>query len=371
MSATDLGAGQPYNKYAWGHKAYDEFIEQFFFTGMLGNGENAIIEHITELTKNSKGEVGAWLRLILDIHGGGVVGDNSLVDRERNLEASWIAAHFDQMRNGMVTKGRLSEQKSVIDQRKEFRKKMARWYAEVQEIQAILTASGITYDQNIDGSPRVTPAGQDLWTDLAYAADVTAPTSNRHYRVDATDILDAGDTTQVAAADVPTYKVIPQLEALASTSHLTPLRYGGEEYYLWLIHKNSMARLWQDADFRSVVVDGSVRGPNNPVFKNTKVTMNNLIIKPYNRVYNTTGAASGVSKWGSGEAIDGTRSLLLGAQALAFVDLGPLNWEEETRDYKNRWGLGVDKMAGWLKPKFKSSYTQTVEDLLIAVDMAY
>lgn len=369
MSSVDLGAGQPYNKYAWGHKAYDEFIEQFFFTGMLGNGENAIIEHITELTKNSKGEVGAWLHLILDIHGGGVVGDNTLINRERNLEASWIKAEFDQLRNGMVTKGRLSEQKSVIQARKEFRKKMARWYAEVMEDQAILTASGISYAFNVDGSPRVTPDGQDVWTDLAYANDVTAPTGNRHVRVDATDVLDLGDTTQTLAADIPTYAVIPELEALASTSRLTPLRIGGEEYFLWLIHKNSMAALWRDADFRSVVVDGSVRGPNNPIFKGTKITMNNLIIKSYNRVYNTKGAAD-TNKWGSGGHVDGTRSLLMGAQALAMVDLGPLNWEEEDRDYKNRWGLAVDKMAGWLKPSFKNSYTNTVEDLLIAVDMA-
>jgi len=370
MSATDLYTQQPYNKDAWGHKAYDEFMAQFYFTGMLGNGENAIIEHITELTKNSKGEAGAWLHLITDIHGGGVVGDNTLEGRLRQLETSWIRCQFDQLRNGMETKGRMSEQKAVVDARKAFRQKLARFFAQSYEEQAVLTQSGISYALNTDGSTRTIPAGQDAWTDLAYAADVSAPTANRFVRWTAASGFVAGDTTQVAATDVMKYEMLPDLEALAATRNLTPLRMGGEDYYVWLIHTNAMAALWKDANFRAAVVQGESRGPDNPIFKGSKVTMNNLIIKPYKRVYNTKGAAS-TSKWGSGGTVDGSRSLLLGAQALAMVDLGAVNWEEENYDFNARWALAGDKMAGFLKPKFKDSYTGTVEDFgCIAVDHA-
>jgi len=371
MSGTDFHAQQPYNKDAWGHKTYDEYIEQFYFTGMLGQGDAAVIDHITELTKNSKGESGAWMHLISDIHGGGVVGDNQMEGRERELEASWIRAQFDQMRNGFVTKGNTAEQKSVINTRKNFRKKNARWLAETMEDQAILTASGIGYGFNVDGSPRVTPAGQDPWTDLAYAADVTAPSANRHVRWDSTtDTFIAGNTGNVVVGDKPEYSMLPQLEALARRKRLTPLRVGGEEYFVWLIHTDSMAKLWQDAEFRSIVVNGEMRGGNNPIFKGSKVTMNNIIIKPYLRVFNTGGAASG-SKWGSGGLVNGTRSLLLGTQALGMVDLGPVGWEEDFRDFRNRWALSINKMGGWIKPKFKDSYTGTVEDYgLCAVDFA-
>src|SRR5690348_8603272 len=260
MSATDLYAQQPYNKDAWGHKAYDEFKDLFYFTGMLGQGENAIIEHITELSKNNKGEAGAWLKLIVDIHGGGVVGDNTMEGRERELEASWMRVNFDYLRNAMVTKGKKSEQKSVIDARKQFRKKMARWLAESLEEQAILTASGISYAYNTDGSARVTPASQDPWTDLDYAADVAAPTTNRHVRWDATDGFVAGDTTAVATADVPTYAMVPELEAIARGRNITPIRIGGDEYFVWMIHTDAMAKLWRDSDFRSIVKDAGARG---------------------------------------------------------------------------------------------------------------
>src|SRR3546814_11963754 len=89
------------------------------------------------------------MHLVCDVHGGGVVGDNTLEGRERSLESSWIRANFDQIRNGFVTKGRVSEQKSVINTRKQFRKKNARWLAETYEDQAILTASGISYATKI------------------------------------------------------------------------------------------------------------------------------------------------------------------------------------------------------------------------------
>jgi len=371
MTATDFYAGQPYNKDAWGHKAYDEYKEMFFFTGMLGEGENAIIEHITELSKNNKGEAGAWLKLICDVHGGGVVGDNTMEGRERELEASWLRCNFDQIRNAMITKGRKAEQKSVIDTRKQFRKKMARWLAEVYEDQAVLTASGISYAFNTDGSARVTPAGQDNWTDLDYAADVSAPTTNRHVRwSSASSSLVAGDTTAVIAGDTATYGIIPELEALAKTRRITPIRIGGNEHYVWLIHTNTMARLWRDSDFRSIVVNAGSRGNENPIFKGAFTTMNGLIIKPYNRTFNTLGAASG-SKWGAASTINGSRSLLLGAQALGMVDLGAMNWEEDTKDYGSRWGLSVDKMGGFIKAKFKDSFTGTVEDFsTIAVDHA-
>lgn len=367
MSATDFYAGQPYDKLAWGHKAYDEFKDQFFFTGMLGKDASAVIEHITELSKNNKGEAGAYLHLITDIHGGGVVGDNTLEGRERELEASWLRCNYDYLRNAMVTKGKKSDQKSVIDARKQFRKKMARWLAESLEEQAILTASGISYAYNTDGSTRSTPAGQDAWTDLDYAADVAAPTANRHLRWDATDGLVAGATASVDTADTVKYDLIPALEAAARTKNLTPLRIGGDEYFVWLCHSNAMAKLWQNSDFRSVVKDAGVRGNENPIFKGSYITMNNLIIKPYRRVYTTTNATT---KWGGG-SVNGSRSLLLGAQALAMVDLGPVGWEEDDKDYRHRWGLAVDKAVGFTKAKFKDSLTGTVEDFsILAVDHA-
>jgi hypothetical protein len=82
------------------------------------------------------------------------------------------------------------------------------------------------------------------------------------------------------------------------------------------------------------------------------------------------GAASG-SKWGSGSAVNGTRSLLMGAQALAFADITQnMEWEEDADDYNNRYGIAISNFYGMLKPRFKSAFDgDTTQDFgVVAVD---
>lgn len=371
MGATDFGSMEPQKKLAYRLKAYEEFQEKFFFTKMLGKDGSSVIEHITELTKNAKGEAGAFFHLIPRLTGGGVVGDNELRGRERTLSAHWNRVNYDQIRNGVINKGKLSDQKSVIQFRRPARRSLSTWLADAWEDQAILTASGISFALNTDGSPRETPEGQDPWTDLEYAADVKPPSPNRHFRWDKDNGLVAGDTDAVAAEDVVTYDLLPMLKARAAMKRITPIVAGGKEYYILLVHEDTMARLYRDANFRQALVGADARGGNHKIFTGAHVTMNGLVIHPYARVFNTSGAASG-SKWGQSGTVDGTRSLLLGSQALALADLGAPDWEEEKPDYKNRLGIALAKMGGWLKPQFPSSYDGgSVEDFgLMAIDHA-
>lgn len=371
MSATDFGSMEPQKKLAYRLKAYEEYSEKFFFTKMLGKEGASVIEHITELTKNSKGEAGAFFHLISRITGGGAVGDNRLRGRERQLEAHWQRVNFDQIRNAIINKGRLADQKSVIQFRRPARRSLSHWLADTWEEQAILTASGISYEFNTDGSPRQTPEGQDPWTDLEYAADVRPPSPNRHFRWTASNGLQPGDTDAVADNDVVTYDLLPSIKAKAAVKRITPITAGGKDYYILLVHEETMARFYRDPNFRQALVGADARGPNHKIFSGAVVTMNGLIIHPYARVYNTSGATNG-NKWGASASVDGTRSLLLGAQGLALADLGAPGWEEEQEDYKNRYGVSIDKMGGWLKPQFPSSYDGgSVEDFgLMAIDHA-
>lgn len=371
MGATDFGSMEPQKKLAYRLKAYEEYQEKFFFTKMLGQQGKGVIEHVTELTKNSKGEAGAFFHLIGRLSGGGIVGDNTAEGRERTMEAFWQKINFDQLRNPVINKGRLADQKSVIQFRQPARKALSDWLAETNEELAIMTASGISYGLATDGSPRSTPDGQDPWTDLDFAADVSAPSANRHFRWDKTEGLVAGDTTAIAADDLPSYGLIPSLKAKAKMKRITPIMAGGKEYFIWLVHEETMASLYRDADFRASLVGGDTRGDANKLFTGAVVTMNGLIIQPYTRVFNTSGATNG-NKWGASNAVNGTRSLLLGAQALALADLGAPGWTEEGKDYGNRQAIVIDKMFGWLKPQFPSSYDGgSVEDFgLMAVDFA-
>lgn len=368
---TDFAAQQPKQKLAWGHETYRAFRENFFFDGWLGQGQDAIVEHITEITTNDKGVSGAMLRLVADIYGGGTVGDNQLRGRERRLDAAWQEVTFDQIRNGVVTKGELAEQKSVIQTRDEAKDVLARWMANTVEDQLILCGSGISFSQNIDGSPRVSPDAQDNWTGLDYASNVRAPSTNRHVRWDSTtNKFVQGNTAAVIAGDTPVYKMLPQLFALARRRRIKPIRSKGKDYLVFLTTPEAISSFYQDPDFRTTIVQGGVRGDDNAIFKNATVTLHGLVLQDYTKVYNTLGAAGG-SKWGASGTVDGARSLLLGAQALAFADLKVPMWKEELDDYENVKGIAVRKWMGVLQPRFPDPFSGTVEDFnRICVDHA-
>lgn len=194
MAATDpsVSMSPAERKYAFRKRILTEYTEGFFFTG--STGPDNIIEQVNELSTNNKGESGAYFPMLPHIRGGGIVSDNTIRGREREVDAYWQKCTYDLLANAVRNKGPVSDQKSLIQLRNVYRPLLTDWLKDANEEQAILTASGIGYGFNTDGSPRITPAGQDNWTDLEYASDVAAPTAGRHIRWDATGGLVDGDT---------------------------------------------------------------------------------------------------------------------------------------------------------------------------------
>lgn len=368
MTFTAFGALQPQSKRAWGKEAYKAYRDNLFFRKLIGSGENAVVDRVTELTKTEKGEK-AMIHLVADLVGGGIVGDNQAEGRESEMQSYWQEIQIDQLRKAVKNKGRMDDQKSVIRFRKTGKDKLGQWGANTVDDLLILTASGISYAFELDGSVRVVPNGEDNLNTLSFAADVKPPSANRHFRFDGTN-LQAGDTGQITSGHLPKYGMMVDMMAEARTKRIKPLKAGGMEYFVWLMHPKTFAMLKKDDDFRTAVLTGMPRSEKNPIFTGATVTMDGAIIHTSPKAYNTMKATSG-SKWGAGGAVNGTRSLMMGAQALALADLGSFNWEEELKDYKNRQGIAIDKMFGILKPQFYSIYDQSVEDFGLMVCDTY
>jgi N4-gp56 family major capsid protein len=365
---TALGALQPEQKRAWLNEAIRVYREQFFFKNWLGTDENSVIQLIKELKKTEKGDR-AMIGLVPDMVSPGVVGDNTLEDREDSLEADWIEIHCDQLRNGVKSKGRVDNQRSVLDFRKEARDKLGYWRANIIEQLLILTASGVQYSLNTDGSPRQL-RGQDNPDSLEFASDVAAPSSERHYRFTGTGLA-VGDTTQIASGSVPSYGALVDLHAEARYRNIKPIRIGGQDCYIYLCHPKHFALYKKDQAFREAIVHANERGMKHPILTGATVTMDGLIFHTNNRVFNTLGAASG-AKWGSANAVNGTRSLLMGAQALGFADLwGSMQWFEGKSDHDAKDVISVASYIGMLKTRFKTEAGSTAakQDFgLLAVD---
>lgn len=352
-------------KYLFRQKLYQEYNELFFFTGAQGQGD-ACIEKIDELTRNKKGEEAAYFALIPNIVGGGIINDNTMRHRERKVDAAWQKVNYSCFANAVVNKGPASDQKSLIQLRNIQKSVLGKWLARSNEEQAVLTASGISYAFNLDGSRRQTPDGQDDWTSLDYEADIRAPSANRHFRWDATSGLVAGDTTAVDPADKAAYGLLPELKGVLNDKRIAPTRVGGRDVHIILAPTKVMTALWRDDEFKRSIVQAGERGSKNALEKFGHFTMHDLLVVPYAGCYHNKNAAAG-EKWGAAGDVNGARILALGAQALARADLGAPEWLEQTDDYGRVTGFGIEHFGGWLKPQFPSSYDGgSVEDYGIA-----
>tara|TARA_R100000935_G_scaffold56722_1_gene89004 strand:- start:1031 stop:1711 length:681 start_codon:yes stop_codon:yes gene_type:complete len=224
-------------------------------------------------------------------------------------------------------------------------------------------------------------SGQNLG-DLAFSSDVTAPTSNRHRRWDATNGLVAGDVTAVAAADKMEYSTIVALKAFAKDNYIRGLRgAGNEEMYHLFVTPQVMASLKLDTDFLANVRNAGVRGPSSSLFSGSSSLMvDGVMVHEFRHVFNTTGATTGASanagsagyKWGANANVNGSASIFAGAQALAMADIGIPEIVEDSFDYGNQNGISIGKIFGLKKPVYNSDISGQVEDFgVIRLDVSY
>ena len=365
---------------AWSRDFWRVARNMSFINQFAGAGQNAMVQRVTELTKNEKGTK-AVITLLADMTGDGLTGDNTLEGNEEALRSFDITIELDQLRFANRMSGRLADQKSVVNFREQSRDALAYAMSDRIDQLAFLTLSGIAYTNKTNGALRnASPtAGHDL-ADLEFSSDVSAPTGDRHRRVNGNDLA-AGDTTAVAATDVLKYRHIVDLKAYAKDNYIRGMRAAGnQEVFHLFVTPSQMADLKLDSDFLANVRQASIRGPQNELFSGTSSLMvDGVMVHEFRHVYNTSGATSGTSsnagaagyKWGSNADVTGARALFCGAQSLAMADIGLPEIVEDTFDYENQAGISIGKIFGLRKPKYNSDHSGSVQDFgVIALDTA-
>jgi N4-gp56 family major capsid protein len=368
MAASDFAAQTPEEKLVWSRKTWIAGRDQTFIKKIMGDGNNNPVQTVNELTTTEKGDQCIFF-LVSDLVEDGGTGDDEREGNEEAMQSSRQIITIDLLNHGVREKGKMANQKTVLSVRNLGKDKLSYWLGNRVDQMAILTLSGIGYQFNNDGSTR--PARSKL-KNLAFAADVSAPTSKRNLTWNGTNLLGPGDsgygTALITSSYVPKYKMIVDMIAYARTHRIKPVLAGGKEYYIILVHPLTLAALKMDDNFQRAVTNAGVRGDSNPWFTGADVMIDGGLIMQHNLTYTTLGALDG-SKWGSGGHVNGTRTLLLGAQALAMADLNISDWVEKLFQYDSVWGINVDKMFGLLKPKFYSIYDQSTQDFgVLTVD---
>lgn len=373
MSTTNYGALTTEEKTVWARDVWKAARNYQFMNRYMGDGPSSMIQRITELTKDERG-ARAVITLVADLEGDGVAGDRTLEGNEEANKAYDQVIQIDQLRHANRHEGRMAEQKSVVKFRENSRDVLAYWLADRSDQMAFLTMSGVAFDYKTNGATRT---GSDL-PYLAYAADVTAPTTNRLRQWDegTKSLVAVSHSTMVNGAigtgDYASWNMLVEAKAYAKDNFIKPIRgEEGMEVYNVFMTPRGLAKLKLDADFLAAYQHAMKRSDGNPLFKGTDtIYVDGLAIREYRHVYNTTGIASS-SKWGASGTVDGQRVLLCGAQAMGYADIGTPEWVEKGFDYDNQQGISVGKIMGLKKPVFRSEISGQDEDFgVLCIDTA-
>jgi N4-gp56 family major capsid protein len=380
MALTNFGTLTGDQLQTWSRDFWKVARNQSFINQFAGTGSNAMVQRVTELTKNQKGTK-ANITLLADMTTDGITGDNTLEGNEEALRAFDITIELDQLRFANRIAGRMTDQKTVVNFREQSRDALAYAIADRCDQLAFLTMSGVAYTLKNNGGLRATSssAGHEL-VDLEFASDVSAPTSDRHLRISGTSLA-AGDTTAVTGTDKIGYKHIVELKAFAKDNYIRGIRgAGNQETFHMFVTPQQMASLKLDSDFLANVRNAGVRGTGNSLFSGSASLMvDGVMIHEFRHVFNTSGATTGTSsnagaagyKWGADADVVGGRALFCGAQALAMADIGLPEMVEDTFDYGNQSGISVGKIFGLRKPKYNSDISGSVQDFgIVALDTA-
>jgi len=359
MALTDFGSLTAAKKKLWSETTWIQGRDRQFWhaNGFIGSGtedDSKPIHLVTELTKTERGDQ-CVMQLVAELQGDGIAGDNLLEDNEESLVNDEQTIVIDQLRNGVKSKGRMSEQRTVLRFRALSRNKLSYWLSDKLDEMTFLTASGRAYTLKLDGSTR---SGTSQLPQLAFANSVVAASSAR--------IIHAGTATSeatITAADTMSWVYLVKCAAYARWKRLKPIRMNGKDMFAVVMTPQQARDLKTDNNYMTNVGRAQVRGDNNPLFTGAFAVIDNLLLFEHPKCFNTTGLAGG-SKWGAGGAIEGAQALLLGAQAIGFARLGDPSWEEsDNQDYMNRQGVGYGRIIGLLKPQFRSIYdSNTAQD---------
>lgn len=340
-------------KTIWSMDLWKQARNMSFINRFLGKGPNSLVQHITELKKSEKG-ARAVITLLADLTGDGVAGDRTLEGNEEAMTTFDQVIRIDQLRHANRHEGRMADQKSVVEFRSNSKDVLAYWLSDRIDQLAFLTMAGISYGRTNAGALRV---GSDL-PNLEFAADVSAPSTNRRLRWDNTNkqLVANGATSAITATDTPTWAMLVQLKAYAKDRYIRGVKEeGGEENYHVFFTPQAMAKLKLDPDYMLNLRHAVQRGSENNLFTGNVVKVDGMYLHEFRHVPNTRNALSG-SKYGASGTIEGAQILFCGAQALGMADIGNPEWVEKGFDYDNQQGISVGKILGFLKPKFASIY---------------
>lgn len=254
MADTSYGVNNPLAVKLWAKMLNSEVLKNCFMSQFMGPSQSDLIQVRDETQKSAGDKITYGLRMQLSARG--VAGDATLENQEESLTTYSDSLVIDQLRNGVRSSGRISEQRVPFSVREEARDGLADWWAD-----------------RIDTSSFNQLGGYTVQTDTNYTGmqSTTAPDAN--HRVFPTDANNAGTDESVSTTGVFTISLIDKAveRARTVTPAFRPLQIGNKKMYAAFLHEYHVTDLrintntGQWLDIQKAAMAGGEIG-DNPIF---------------------------------------------------------------------------------------------------------
>ena len=307
-------------KTLWRKQLFADVQDELYMTRFIGSSEKDMIQEFEDFKKDKGSSITFGLGMKLS--GDGITGDSELEGNEEAMTDYDESVAIDQLRHAVRLTGRMDEKKSAYEMRMSAKSRLATWWAERIDHEILDKLCGKT-SSTFANTPTAPAATRNVWANNAGAdASLTAD--------------EVFDTKVLTAAK--------QMAKLASPK-VAPLRIGGKEMYVAILHPYQYSDLKKDPVYKQEVREAGVRGNENPIFTGAIGVYDGIIIHEHEYIY----------AWGGGAAnIPICRAILCGQQAGVIAYGKDVEWVEKEFDYGNKWGISCGAIFGVIKPMFNS-----------------
>ncbi len=320
----------------WAKEFFREASKPAFFEKFMGTGAQNIFQKKTELEKKKGDQI--HVGLIMKLQGSGVTGDNTLAGNDQDLVTYQQSVTLNQLRQGILSAGRMNDKRTHIDFRKEALASLKIWFSEKldDDMFDVLSASPTrTLGADTEGTPRIN--------------------SDSKSGLGSTDVIDLADLSLLKALAIKPYG--------SDEVKIRPVMVDGKSYYVYVCGPETARELKDPgSEWATAQREAQVRGKENPLFTGALGIWDGVVIHSHENITQFDD--------GGGDSVHGEQNLFLGAQAGIFAYGGDYSWHEEKVDRGNKLAISGGIIYEAAKSTFNSEDFACISHYVATTDLS-
>lgn len=367
MANFQVGNSSNHNVLNWERSLNREVLKMTQFMNWVGAGMDAGIKVVGDALRGQKPSAAGdtvYTTLLVNLSGDGVAGDSNLQGNEESMTLHRQTVTINQLRHGVKSDGRVTNQRTYINFQTEARQVLQKWAADTQDFWGANQLGGIstglssnnkagmqtpTAPSSATGNMRIIygpgdvghAAGSQATTEASLSVSHTA---DKFFRLPILDVAVSIAETSTPAIEPIQTPMGPKYVAILHPHQIKDLRtYAAAGEVTWYDYSKSKIEggTGRGKDLIGNPMKGALGEYNNVlIFSDSRVPLAPSRTRVRRAIF--FGAQAASLAFGADSALKGDQ------KGLRF------RYDEQEEDYKNRLGIGVRVMGGMKKNVYNS-----------------